>query len=366
MSQMRLILVGGFLGAGKTTLLSEAAKRLAARGNTVGLITNDQVPDLVDTAILARTGVAVREVAGSCFCCNFNGFHDAVCALTENGVDCIVAEPVGSCTDLSATIIQPLKDKFPEYALAPLSVLIDPMRVRDVLQKKNSALHPDAAYILHLQLEEADQIVLTKCDAISDMERSEVIAFLRQEFPGIPLHAISTRDGEGVEAWLDSVLADKTAGSRVVAVDYDRYANGEAVLGWLNAVVSLRWIGGLTSDWNAYVLEMLTALHERLRAETREIGHIKALLECSTGRLTANLTALADSPYVHTDGELNRLTATLTVNARVQTSPEEIDALFRDALKRASYGRVGAAITAFHCIQPGRPVPTYRYDSVVA
>ena len=49
----RLILVGGFLGAGKTTLLWEAAKQLSSRGLKVGLITNDQAPDLVDTSLLS-------------------------------------------------------------------------------------------------------------------------------------------------------------------------------------------------------------------------------------------------------------------------------------------------------------------------
>ncbi len=52
----KLILVGGFLGAGKTTLLWEAARRLGAAGQAVGLITNDQAPDLVDTAFLSRSG----------------------------------------------------------------------------------------------------------------------------------------------------------------------------------------------------------------------------------------------------------------------------------------------------------------------
>lgn len=363
---MRLILVGGFLGAGKTTLLSEAAKRLAQQGKTVGLITNDQVPDLVDTAILARTGAEVREVAGSCLCCNFNGFHDAVCALAENGVDCIVAEPVGSCTDLSATILQPLKDRFPEYELAPLSVLVDPLRAREVLQKKDSALHPDAAYILHLQLEEADQIVLTKCDAISGAERNEVVTFLRQEFPSIHLHEISTHSGEGVTGWLDSVLAATPAGSRVIEVDYDRYANGEAVLGWLNAVVTMRWIGDLSAEWRGYTVDLFDALQARLRKSNCAIGHIKALVECSTGVLAMNLTALDGVPQACEEGALDRLNATLTLNARVQTTPDEIDALFRDALKQASYGRVAPTITAFHCIRPGRPVPTYRYDSIVA
>jgi G3E family GTPase len=52
MATIRLILVGGFLGAGKTTLLHGAATRLVTRGFRVGLITNDQAPDLVDTRLL--------------------------------------------------------------------------------------------------------------------------------------------------------------------------------------------------------------------------------------------------------------------------------------------------------------------------
>lgn len=363
---MRLILVGGFLGAGKTTLLSEAAKRLAQQGHSVGLITNDQVPDLVDTAILARSGAAVREVAGSCFCCNFNGFHDAVRSLADSGVDCIVAEPVGSCTDLSATIVQPLKEKFPEYRLAPLSVLVDPNRVRAVLREKNSLLHADAAYILHLQLEEADQVVLNKCDTLSESERDEIATFLRSEFPHTEVKTISARSGENMDAWLDSVLTQSAAGTKIPAVDYDRYANGEAVLGWLNAVVTMRWIGGLTADWRRFAVDLFGALQGKLREDEHEIGHIKALVECSAGVLKANLTALNEAPQVCEEGGLDRLSATLTLNARVQTTPDEIDALFHDALKLASYGRVAATVTAFHCIRPGRPVPTYRYDSVVA
>ena len=139
MHTTRLILVGGFLAAGKTTLLWEAARRLAARGEKVGLITNDQAPDLVDTRWLEHAGMAVAdggigdvgvaEVAGSCFCCNFAGLIDASQRLADTlHADVLIAEPVGSCTDLSATILQPLKEKFSrQFALAPLSVLADPI-----------------------------------------------------------------------------------------------------------------------------------------------------------------------------------------------------------------------------------------------
>lgn len=103
--QTDLILIGGFLGAGKTTFLQEASKYLAMNDKKVGLITNDQATALVDTVFLSDGNANVVEVSGSCFCCNYNGFMDAVASLRAKGLNMIIAEPVGSCTDLSATIM---------------------------------------------------------------------------------------------------------------------------------------------------------------------------------------------------------------------------------------------------------------------
>ena len=116
----RLILVGGF-SSGKTTLLKEAAQRLTARGQRVALLANDQAADLVDTAVLKEAGTAVDEVAGGCFCCRFPDMMAAIDRLRRKAQPhCILAEPVGSCTDLSATVLQPLKQMHgEEIALAP-------------------------------------------------------------------------------------------------------------------------------------------------------------------------------------------------------------------------------------------------------
>jgi putative protein kinase ArgK-like GTPase of G3E family len=51
MNRLRIV-IGGFLGAGKTTAVGKLAKRLTDQGQRVGLITNDQGRNLVDTAIL--------------------------------------------------------------------------------------------------------------------------------------------------------------------------------------------------------------------------------------------------------------------------------------------------------------------------
>lgn len=135
MKSTRLILVGGFLGAGKTTLLWEAAHRLMENGKRIGLVTNDQAPELVDTVFLSRDKVKVAEVSGSCFCCNFNGLIDALKQVREEAdADVIIAEPVGSCTDLSATIMQPLKEnRKGELVVSPLTVMADPLRLANIL-----------------------------------------------------------------------------------------------------------------------------------------------------------------------------------------------------------------------------------------
>ena len=135
MKPVRMILVGGFLGSGKTTLVARAAEILIARGLRVGLITNDQASNLVDTELLRQAGFGVREVAGSCFCCGLNQLVDAAEQLIkEFQPDLLLSEPVGSCADLSATVIQPIK-KYCAGRIEParFSVLADPDRLAEAL-----------------------------------------------------------------------------------------------------------------------------------------------------------------------------------------------------------------------------------------
>src|SRR5262249_17492889 len=113
MNRVRFIMIGGFLGAGKTTTLSRLAKFYQGRGQRVGLVTNDQAQNLVDTTSLRAQGLPVEEVPGACFCCRFEDLVGKIGVLqVSNRPDVILAEPVGSCTDLVATVIQPLRDLY--------------------------------------------------------------------------------------------------------------------------------------------------------------------------------------------------------------------------------------------------------------
>lgn len=163
----RYIMLGGFLGAGKTTAVAALAQQLMAQSLRVGLITNDQGSELVDTAMLRARGFATEEIPGGCFCCRFNSLVDAArCLDAASKPDVFIAEPVGSCTDLVATVTYPLRRLYGgQFVIAPLSVLVDPVRAERVLGlAEGKTFSEKVQYIYRKQLEEADLIVITKSE----------------------------------------------------------------------------------------------------------------------------------------------------------------------------------------------------------
>ena len=351
----KILLVGGFLGAGKTTLLWEAASRLVGRGQKVALITNDQASELVDSALLRETGLTVAEVSGSCFCCNFNGFVDAIAKARAGAPDVILAEPVGSCADLSATILQPLKKFYgAELSVAPFTVLADPARLRPVLDGGNGDLHEDAAYIFRKQLEEADVILLTKNDLRDDEDLEQRV---RKAFPGTDVRRISCVSGEGIDAWLDAEMSGVGAGLHLLEIDYDRYAHGEAVLGWLNGTVD---VSGSNVDWDAYAARLMSELQARLVGIP--VGHVKIFVGNGEAFTVGNFAGdgRVSLRYKAGSGDCARV----TVNARVQTTPEALDGIVRAALAAAN-GPCTCTERAWRFLQPGRPAPTHRFAEII-
>ena len=181
MQRIRFVMVGGFLGAGKTTTLARLARFYQGRGQKVGLVTNDQAQDLVDTTSLRAQGLPVEEVPGACFCCRFDDLVDRVGRL-ESGQrpDVILAEPVGSCTDLIATVVAPLRDLYGQrFEVTPYPVLFKPSHGLRILRGESGAgFSPKAAYIFKKQLEEADAIVINRLDELGAAELSELTALV--------------------------------------------------------------------------------------------------------------------------------------------------------------------------------------------
>src|SRR5437763_1883684 len=215
-------MVGGFLGAGKTTTLARLAKFYTDRGQRVGIVTNDQAQDLVDTHNLRGQGLSVEEVAGACFCCKFDDLLSKVEQLKTSGQPhVILAEPVGSCTDLVATVVQPLKDLYGQrFEVAPYAVLFKPSHGLKILKgDKGSGFSPKAAYIFRKQLEEADAIAINRVDELGPEAAAELAGLVAREFPGVPVLRLSARTGQGFEALTELLDQQGAFGRRILDID---------------------------------------------------------------------------------------------------------------------------------------------------
>ena len=367
-TRTRLIMTGGFLGAGKTTLLLSLGERLASRGLRVGLVTNDQAGGLVDTSLGRAHDLAVEEIAGGCFCCRFNSLLEAAAALgREQAADILLAEPVGSCTDLVATVSLPLEQLHGErFELAPFSVVLDPLRAARILGlAAGPRFSEHVEYIYRKQLEEAECIVINKIDIADEVLRTQLRQALAREFPNARLFELSAREGTGVDAWCDAMLSDRSAAAAIAELDYDRYADGEALLGWLNADIRLaahEAEQGGEFDGNELLLELLTTIRGELAAAGFEIAHLKATLSVEGDDYelaAANLVRTDDAPTLsHRLAEPIDI-GRLLLNLRAEADP----ALLKQAIQRSLEtltDRCDVTVSHLEHFRPGRPVPTHR------
>jgi Ni2+-binding GTPase involved in maturation of urease and hydrogenase len=333
MTPIRFLMLGGFLGAGKTTTIARLARHYQSQGHKVGIITNDQATDLVDTNSLRAQGFDVGEVPGACFCCNFNKLTETVGQLEKSArPDIVLAEPVGSCTDLVATVVRPLQQLFQTtFDVGPYPVLLKPSHGGRILRgDPRGGFSPQAAYIFKKQLEEADLIVINRNDELSGSEADSLTSLLQQQYPGTPVLRMSAKTGAGFEALVEFLDQRGSFGRRVMDVDYDTYAMGEADLGWLNSSLTVT-------------------------------AHLKAIGMADGLYGVANLVSSFSEPELSLPSRGQAREAQLVVNARVATAPEILTKHVEAAVRDACTAR-GATATfqQTQSFRPGRPVPTHR------
>ncbi len=367
----RYIMIGGFLGAGKTTAIAEFARRLSDAGVRVGLISNDQSTGLVDTGVLRSRGFSVEEIAGGCFCCRFDSLLEASTKLSETvAPDVFLAEPVGSCTDLIATVSYPLRRIYGErFTIAPLSVLVDPLRAARIFGLESGRPFSEkVVYIYSKQLEEADVIVLNKCDSIDEDLRERLSATLAERFPHAMIFCSSVQEQSGLDAWFDHLLREENDGLRpTMDVDYARYGEGEALLGWLNSTIRVASDTGFVPD--ALLLTLATAIQQATDDAGGEIAHLKMTLDSGdiSGRLSAVSLVRSDGvPELRESVTEDVTEGELILNLRAEADP----ALLKTIVERVVQDVVlsqGVSLTIGHLesFRPGMPTPVHR-DTVGA
>jgi len=343
-----IVLVGGFLGAGKTTLLLAAAQELDRRGLRSAVVLNDQGDALVDSRLAELNGLSSGEVTGGCFCCRFSDLVDVIETLHKHSPHVIFAEPVGSCTDISATILGPLREYSETYQLAPYTVLVDATRAKDLLE---DYADPNLRFLFEQQLNEADLVCFTKSDLHADVP----------DVPWQNVRQISAKTGEGVAAWLDEVLSGTlSAGSKILDIDYEQYARAEAALAWLNLHVT--WTSPEPIRAAMVLGPLLDRLDTAFTAADISIVHLKGIASSPHGYLKAAICRNGEQPVVEGAVDFScSLTHDVLLNLRAVGQAESVRHIVEQEVSRLNPGAGDLTVTCFH---PAAPKPERRIPAL--
>jgi len=365
MAKVLMACVGGFLGAGKTTALVGAARELMGRGLRVGIITNDQGNNLVDTEVVRGLGFPAEEIAGGCFCCRFDEFvvhAERICEQHDPQV--IFAEAVGSCTDLAATVYAPLRRFYAgRFDLAPLSIAVEPDRLKRFFQQAESGFPDSVGYLFEKQLAEADLILLNKGELIDPLESDGILQSIEERVGRIPVHLMSAREGWGIVEWVDRLLAGHASGQRILEIDYETYGKAEACLAWLNATVDAAYPAPFHPR---DVGECLIAnIQQRCSNAQAAIAHLKILIATANGSARIAVTEDRSAPQWSGEVEFALVEeASVVINARVSSSAELLREIVEAALTRTGNDTgVRFTVQDLQAFLPSAPKPRYRMQA---
>ncbi len=169
--RLPVILLTGFLGAGKTTLLLRWLSESPATGLRVGIVMNEFGQESVDSQLLRRPGLPIRQVDGGCVCCAPESEIDSACReLVRSGLcDYLVLETSGLADPDNVIDVLTDPDLLADVRLQAVVTVVD---------AEWYARPGDAAaerILARRQIQFAHVVCLSRCDRI-DSAAVDVVA----------------------------------------------------------------------------------------------------------------------------------------------------------------------------------------------
>ncbi len=366
MARTNIMIVGGFLGAGKTTAMISAAKYLKQQGKRVGIITNGHSTSIVDTEYLKYQGFEVLPVTGACLGCNFNQFNERLIEYTKKAeYDYILVEPVGSCTDLVATIMKPIRHgRVANCKIMPLSIVVDPLRLLSEVISIDRHLTRDSEYLMLKQIEEADLIIVNRMDILTKADIQRLDSFFRIKYSMKQVIYISARRNYGINVWMEEVerisMHYKNFARSSLKLNYDVYARAEAELTWLSLSTSVTMQKRISGNY--FVMAIAESIKKSLKTESCEIAHMKVYMETSFSICKLSCVSLYRDNIMDWKLKTQIDSGKLIINIRVDMGVEK--------LKEIVNSTIDGVLVDFHgtqeekiveCFAPEYPKPSFRY-----
>lgn len=357
---MKIHLVGGFLGSGKTTAIKNSSKVLINKGINASVITNDQGNYLVDSLFISQMEISTGEVTGGCFCCNYDELDSQISTLkTDANPAVIFAETVGSCTDLIATVLKPLLTyRDSDIEEVTFSSFADSRLLLMHLQEITLPFSFETNYIWEKQIEEAEILVVNKIDLLSPEESVTLKRLAKKTFPSKKLLFQNSLSDASVSDWIDVISLPQEKKHHSIDIDYEIYGAGEANLAWLDEEIEFN---SNEEDTLKIASEFIDNLTHAVISGNYPIGHLKFLFSFNNKSHKISFTTLAEKKKQEIDTSEKAGTVHLIVNARIQSTPDQLRQLVVDELERLKSGGIVAVTEkCVSCFSPGFPNPTHR------
>ena len=328
----RLIVLGGFPGAGKTTAGIELAKFLKHHGIHPAVITNDHGSELVDTALFRAEGIFAEEIAAGDLCTRAAETIRLIPRLrTEQKAKVIIAEAAGTCASLSGTLLGPARAALSgSFSVAPLSVLVDPVRSSRVLKlEPGGKLTAQIAGFYRHQLEEAEILVINKADEIPAQKLPALRQSLSELNPRAKIFSVSAKMRVGLEEWFDCLMSKETA----AASDRRPAVALETPLGWLNCSVGISSVKYF--DAGKLLIDLASCVQSMLQNEGSEIAHLKMTFNPAvdgSGIAAVSIDRTDASPQLLRDISEPIQRGELLLNARALGDPEILHSVINSSL----------------------------------
>jgi G3E family GTPase len=332
--KVRLVVIGGFPGAGKTTAIAQFSKYLKKHQQNAAVITNDYGSELVDTALMRAQGIFTHALEGGDLCSRSDEALRIASRLgREQRAGVIVAEPAGICAELAQTILLPAKmGRDASFAVAPLSVLVDPIRALRVLRRESaSRLAQEIFDLYRRQLAEAEIVVINKSDILSADKLAVLRDSLREIASSAKIFSVSAKAGAGLEEWFECLMTKETSvvsdGSSI------RQSALTVSLAWLNCSVSVSSVRYF--DSGKLLIDLATCIQSLLQAEGGEVAHLKIALHPEHDGIDLGAVSLDRndaSPELLRNVSEPIQRGELILNARAYGDPEILHSVINRAL----------------------------------
>ncbi|MBR3689803.1 MAG: GTPase (G3E family) [Eggerthellaceae bacterium] len=286
MEQIRFMVMSGFLGAGKTTTMIALAEHMDENYGKTAIIANDLGANLVDTSLTQTSGCTVVEIGNDCICYQMDNTIDQIRRLRDKEDAVFVMSDIPGCGVGALDHVYHTLDKehADEFKLSPFTVLVDPERLRMIMPEKADINLPDElVYLLKLQLEEADLIVLNKIDLLDDETIDRYMGFLKEACPDIPCMAISAREKTGIPELAEYLTTHTTELKNFSVRNNHEFEQAESKLTWYNRRVYFKTNSGEKVDCNAVVDDIIESIRMSLIERKRNVPHLKTFATSGAG-----------------------------------------------------------------------------------